>query len=201
MKTLNYKGFTIKIEQDDDSQNPREWDNLGTMVCWHNGYNLGDKHDFDSPSDFRDEINKDNAIILPLFLYDHSGITMSTSSFSCPWDSGQVGYIYVTLKDVRKEYGVKRITKAIRQKATNLLISEVETFDQYLTGDVYGYMVEETGDSCWGYFGQEGIEQAISEAKDGIDYEIDKRKQDHYKKLKTWIKNRVPFENRKALML
>ena len=30
-------------------------------------------------------------LMLPLYLYDHSGITMNTTGFSCPWDSGQVG--------------------------------------------------------------------------------------------------------------
>ncbi len=38
--------------------------------------------------------------ILPLYLYDHSGISMSTGSFlgravHAEWDSGQVGYIYM----------------------------------------------------------------------------------------------------------
>lgn len=32
-------------------------------------------------------------LMLPLYLYDHSGITMNTTGFSCPWDSGQVGWI------------------------------------------------------------------------------------------------------------
>ena len=33
----------------------------------------------------------DGFVFLPLYLFDHSGITMNTSGFSCPWDSGQVG--------------------------------------------------------------------------------------------------------------
>ena len=40
-----------------------------------------------------------------LYLYDHSGITMSTGSFCDSWDSGQVGFIYVTKEDIEKEYG------------------------------------------------------------------------------------------------
>ena len=30
------------------------------------------------------------AIVQPLYLYDHGGITMNTTGFSCSWDSGQV---------------------------------------------------------------------------------------------------------------
>jgi hypothetical protein len=41
--TEEYKGYTIKVEYDEDAQNPREWfEPAGTMVCWHSRYNLGD---------------------------------------------------------------------------------------------------------------------------------------------------------------
>ena len=43
METELYKGYTIKIEQDDIGGDCREWDNTGTMVCRHRDYNLGDK--------------------------------------------------------------------------------------------------------------------------------------------------------------
>jgi len=53
-------------------------------------------------------------IILPLYLYDHSGITMNTTGFSCGWDSGQVGYIVMSYEKIRKEYNWKNITKKRR---------------------------------------------------------------------------------------
>ena len=93
---------------------------------------------------------------MPLYLYDHSGLTISTSGFSCPWDSGQVGYIYITDADIRKEYGVKRISKQLRERVTQYLVNEVETYDKFLTGQVYCYTIEnpegEEIDSCWGFF-------------------------------------------------
>ena len=43
------KKYELKIEQDTDPMNPRtDWDNLGTMVCFHNRYDLGDKTDYRS---------------------------------------------------------------------------------------------------------------------------------------------------------
>ena len=112
----------------------------------------------------------DSALILPLYIYDHSGITMSTSPFSCPWDSGQVGFIYCTKEQIRNWLQVKRITKKVWDHAKRILMGEVETYDQYLTGDVYGFSVTvETPDtcehcqhtdytpvfedSCWGFYG------------------------------------------------
>lgn len=200
---IEYRGYTIRIETDSDPINPREWDNLGTMVCWHRSYSLGDKHSFETPDDAWQEIKND--IVLPLYLYDHSGITMNTGGFSCPWDSGRVGYIYVSLEKVRKEYGWKQITKKRREKILEYLRGEVATYDDFLTGSVYGYVVEGAdgvGDSCWGFYGYpEGHDEALSEAKAYIDGYIKGKITDHLKKVKQWIINKVPVIYREPLQL
>lgn len=38
-----YKEYKIFAEVDEFPQSPREWDNLGTMACWHRDYLLGDE--------------------------------------------------------------------------------------------------------------------------------------------------------------
>ncbi len=87
--------------------------------------------------EFIDDLGEDVCVILPLYLYDHSGITMNTTGFSCPWDSGQVGWVFVSKKKVREEYGVKRITESLVEKVTEILKGEVKTYDMYLTGELY----------------------------------------------------------------
>lgn len=159
---------TLMIYRDDMDESPRQWDNISTMICWHKQYNLGDKHSYDNPSDFQNEWNDKNAIILPLYLYDHSGITISTNPFSCPWDSGQVGYVYVSKENVRNDMHpiVERISKKRRQRAINLLKSEVKTYDMYLTGEVFGFQVEQDGefiDGCGGFYGDNWKENGIME--------------------------------------
>jgi hypothetical protein len=120
IKTLQTENKILNIFIEEDAFNPREDDNLGTMICSHKRYNLGDEKqskefDFDEHNNW-DEVEKalikehKTAIILPLYLYDHSGITMKTTPFSCRWDSGQVGFVYISKDKVRKEYNVKRIT-------------------------------------------------------------------------------------------
>ena len=138
------KKYELKIVQDTDPESPRTWDNLGTMVCFHNRYDLGDKtdyrtEDYDSWDELKEGIikNEGEVVILPLYLYDHSGITISTSSFDCRWDSGQVGWYFVSKKKVREEYGVKKITQSLIDKVTEVLESEVKTYDMYLTGELY----------------------------------------------------------------
>lgn len=223
-----YRGYTIRVYYEDDPGivNPREWDNLGTMVCWHGRYLLGDKHDYRDPESFFEELANDvdpsveeriefwnsgdgwtklinkaeregveyvaeaaqdtanekrrqildkaideNVLLLPLYLYDHSGITISTGPFSCPWDSGQVGYVYVTKKQLRDEFHVKAVQKKHWQKAEEILKQEVQVYDLFVRGEVYRYMIfddeGDIADSCTGFLGN-WEETALEEAKDMI---------------------------------
>lgn len=182
-------------------------------------------------------------VLLPLYLYDHSGITMKTSGFSCPWDSGQVGFIYASKDTFKKETGyleselfstdknrtpvvgegvkvsgyegksydgfasviaiegnqvtidltanrtpslrkeediitvsLEDITEVRSNRANEMLEGEVEVYDQFLRGDVYGFVVEKVKgceccgneetehiDSCWGFFGDNPFTNGISD--------------------------------------
>lgn len=42
IETLEYRGFDINIYQDEMAESPRDWDNIGKMVCKHRDYYLGD---------------------------------------------------------------------------------------------------------------------------------------------------------------
>ena len=184
--TEEYKGYRIEIVPDDDPINPRDWDQLGTMVCFHNRYNLGDKHDlkagdFNGWDSLENYIRKEleGYIILPLYLYDHSGITMNTTGFSCGWDSGQVGFIYITAEKIRHEYSAKRISKKLKERITGYLVNEVEEYDQFITGDVWGYQIykgdsEEESDSCWGHFGED---YCLKTAKEAVDVLVEADKE------------------------
>lgn len=107
----------------------------------------------------------DGMVILPLYLYDHSGLTMSTTDFSCPWDSGQVGWIYADREMIEKEYGAA--TPENMEKARQLLQGEVQSYDYYLTGQCYGFQLfkgEDEVDSCWGFLGDtRDVQDAVKE--------------------------------------
>lgn len=154
---------------EESPESPREWDNLSRMICFHNRYSLGDKTelkagDFDGWEGLKSYLVKEEsaAAILPLYLYDHSGIKISTGPFSCPWDSGQVGFVYVTRDQLKRE----GLTKA---KAREVIMAEVETYDEYLKGDVYCLVKETYGkdkkpvdyDTLGGCFGRDWAEKAL----------------------------------------
>ena len=212
----------IRIEHDEFPESPRAWCNIGTMVCWHRLYSLGDEQPSKDPDEYllevaeefspgiterveaecerltdkagrvdlltdeqRHELWRDidaafdrhldrhlhpNIIMLPLYLYDHSGLSMNTGGFSCPWDSGQVGFIFVRISDVKKEFGWRVLTAKRREQVLDYLRNEVEVYDQYLRGDVWGFVVEERtpdgeweeSDSCWGFYGSDPFENGMS---------------------------------------
>lgn len=174
IRTEVYKGCKIHIHADYNAANPREDENLGTMVCFPRRYNLGDKHTFSLEEAPGIEVRSD-VISLPLYLYDHSGLTMNTTGFSCRWDSGKVGFIYVTHNKVREEYRVKRVGKKLRERVRQYLKNEVKTYDKWLTGSFVGFVIEwpEGGDleeddmdSCWGF---DNVEYMVEECKSTID--------------------------------
>lgn len=170
--------YTFNIINDEYAESPREWYNLGTMVCMHKRYRLGDEHcyntsDFNSWDEVEKQIIKDNGpcIMLPIYMYDHSNLVLSTSPFSCRWDSGQVGFNFVSKVRIREEYGYKKITKQRREKIEEILNFEVKLYSKYINGEVYEFVIEdEDGEEvhrCSGYFDYDDCEAS---AKDYIDY-------------------------------
>lgn len=169
----------------DSGESPREWDNLGTMATKHRNYSIGEERISDPidwltnklglSSNVVDNIaNKLGAnyysdevrvtlekrffkeyIALPLYIYEHSGIAISTTPFSCRWDSGQLGYIFCTKKKALENFSGKVVTKKIREKCLSNFVGEVETYDQWQRGDVYGFNASYKGeeDSCGGFYG------------------------------------------------
>lgn len=78
-----------------------------------------------------------NVAILPIYMYDHSGLTISTGPFSCPWDSGQVGIIYIE-KSTCEKIGINF------DHAKEYLKGDIEELDNYLTSNVFVVSIYET---------------------------------------------------------
>lgn len=113
---------------------------------------------------------QDSHVILPLYLYDHSGISMSTGSFvgraqHAEWDSGRVGVICAEKPEVEREYGAWNAET--RRKAKDMLKSEVQQYDFYLRGEGYCfdlYKGDELIDSCGGFLGDlDDVKRDIAE--------------------------------------
>jgi hypothetical protein len=241
MQTTNTR-YTLNISPDYTPPHPRtDWDNFGSMVCWHRRYTLGDEHDFETPRDFlagliqsnftdaeivdfvrsghargltlaynvalnvwvcneykaREgdwdvaftysapddpdmlesiatdlleymsntslmELVRKRYLIIPLYLYDHSGLSIATTDFHDQWDSGQVGWIYASHDDIKREFGSDLNSM---ERAQACLEGEVKTYDLYMGGWCYAFELYENDElleSCGGLFGYpEEVKTAI----------------------------------------
>lgn len=162
-----HAGMTVKVCIDDDPLNPRkEYDNATTIVHWHRRYDLGDKVEQVLAAELIESAHENgNPIlaILPLYLFDHSGISVSVTSFNDRFDSGQVGWAFIT-KSNSDKMGYEGLST---EEYENIIKGEIETFDHYLRGNVYGYIVESRNgselESCWGFIGS--MDDALAEGK------------------------------------
>lgn len=217
-----YKGYLISTSQCDCDESPREWGNLGVMICFHRNYELGDKEhginkeayydddkgeeiDMNSLEDIAEQIRykaKDRGGVvsmISLTLYDHSGISMSTGTkyesgyCDARWDCSDVGFIVAYRDDVLKEFNVKKITKRIVNKVDEMLKQEVSTYDQYLRGDVYDMWIDDLDEVSGGYYDEES---GLEWARETIDCHIEKMQKEKTNKLKALITNKVPLEYR-----
>jgi len=179
-------GFEVRYlcHDEDPVCDPRDNDNLGVMACFHKRYNLGDKTDLHSEdysgwNEMEKALIKQGAyVILPLYMMDHSGLTINTTGFEASdpqrWDWGQIGFIYVTKEKARQEYG--KLGKKTRETATKVLLGEVEEYDTYQRGEVFGTVKEtfdenkvQTGcDHVWGHIGLDWAKQALNENFDWV---------------------------------
>lgn len=166
-KKLASEGKLLKLEIqiDEYPESPREWGNIGKIAVKCRNYDLSDKDavnskDCEDLEELRQKILEEvgDCVILPVYLFDHSGIRISTSSFNCRFDSGQIGFIYC-------KKGFEDMTdKEIETK----LEGEVKFYDLYLGGEVYAYRIANavTGDFleiCGGFYNFEEAQGAGEE--------------------------------------
>lgn len=192
--------YTVQVLQDFDPMSPEDWEQDAILACFHNRYVIGPDHGYSIDEVKRIAKDEKNYFSLPVYAYIHSGITISTGSFSCPWDSGQVGIVFIEKSKVREIFGIKRISPKIKQRAFNLLKGTVEDWDNFLTGDVYGFVVkdenDEVIDSCWGFYGD--TDYALQEGIAIAEYLEAQELKQHINKVKQWIANKVPVIYREA---
>lgn len=117
------------------------------------------------------ELAESKNVILPLYLYDHSGISMSCSHsypYNDRWDSGQVGWIYASYSEIEKQY--EKLSPETLEQAKKIMINEVKCYDHYLCNKCYGFTLEENGEtveSIGGFLGD--LKDVIKDMKGYVD--------------------------------
>lgn len=163
-------GKTFFIVADETPCDPRtEWDNLWNFVSNYRHYSLSEGDLALSQlmgEKTRAKLEKDY-VVVPVYMYIHSGVALSLQDFNDPWDSG-IGFMaYISKAKLREEYNTKRVTKSVLDRAMSALKAEVEIFGAYLNGDVYGCIVyDENGEykeSCFGFYEMKYAKEFVDE--------------------------------------
>lgn len=101
---------------------------------FHKRYDLGTKdHGIDNSKYNSFQEMEENEFELddvyrPVYMIDHSGLSFSTTPFHCPWDSGQIGFIYARASDIQKRYG--SVDKRTKLLVASILLEEVELMNE-----------------------------------------------------------------------
>lgn len=208
----------VRIIHDDSPESPREWGNVGTFVGFeHRSYNIGDRRptqgeitalEYGGWAGLVRHLERQYGAtrVLPVGMLDHSGVTYYVGggahwSDAHGWDSGTCGYIFDTAEGRERtgaepgehegEINVGYLRGKVRGMVDNImaaLTSEIETYAQWASGDVYGVIVERRtlcelcaatddvpddcphctieDDACFGYY---GLDVDANGMADGLD--------------------------------
>lgn len=193
--------YRLKIEYDDTPFNPRtEYDgNLCTIFSQRGGRDIGDPgfsyigHEaLEKYEEFKIRQDKGEIFMLPIYMYEHGGQTISLEDFHDRFDSGVCAYAFVEKKRIFEEYP-DATEENWEEKAYKAIQVEIDIYDKYIKGETYAWLLEkaeetehkrksdgyvwttiewELEDSCGGYLGdpeESGlIEQAVGDRFDYI---------------------------------
>jgi hypothetical protein len=168
-ETFKHAGLTVSIEQDQDAQSPSEWGDTSLFL-------VADHRDFFVPPSPKErnfsveaviEDHKKTHWVFLLEAYIHSGVRLALAGegnfVDRQWDVSLLGAVFASNKEWR-------LSKKAREAAESL----IEEWNQYLSGDVWGYIIKgpdgedlgEVGDSCWGFY---GLSYCIEQAKEAAE--------------------------------
>ena len=138
-KDKNNDLYLVRIIGDDCTENPREWDNICTIVsAAGRDWNIADKgFSFKTHEECMKILGKPDTYFLPIYMYDHSGQTISLSSFGDPWDSGVCGFIFVTKEQMKKAGYDVSDEETWHKEAEKIMDKEIEVYDYYIKGECY----------------------------------------------------------------
>jgi hypothetical protein len=170
------KTYIVEIEIDEyNDVNPRvDIDgHLTIFALFHKKYLLPNDTDINSKEhgsweEIEEQLHKDYPDIVAIsrvYMYEHSGIGLSTSNarypFNCRWDSGTVGFVFITQERIDEFKAT-----LTEEECYSLISNDVEEYSHYVSGNVYRFEINEKVycqccaqfrhdhiDSCSGFYG------------------------------------------------
>lgn len=150
-----YKDYKIRVVYDETPDSPDDWQDEKLFLVYEHrqftvrrdGFKPGDIYDYimslSHPDDEFDVMDYSDYYIYPVEAYIHSGVELSLYELelTCPFDSSVSGYILIKKSYVLKFPNIVS-DRDKADKAYELANELIETWNQYLSGEVYGYVIE-----------------------------------------------------------
>ena len=164
-------GLSISIHQDEVYESPEAWVDDGLfLVGYHKDFYVDNsvitKEELIDYANGEEITQTEKYHIFWLEAYIHSSVRLALRKEGPfpdrKWDVSQVGAVLVSKEECPEE-----------ADARNGALGLIDTWNNYLSGEVYGYTIENgAGDeleSCWGFYGDYEAE-ALEEARGLVDY-------------------------------
>jgi len=206
LETFTFCGYTVEIHPDHDAENPRTWCS-STLCTRHRRRTFGGEMLPNDPATIEEAftehladrgLTERDVIWLPVYGFEHSGLALGCTPFRDRWDSGQLGYIYMSRADTSREYGGQthhpldegRGVSPSRGRDRHLgrlsqwrgLLLRHSCLDDLSIGGFYGSDHEASG--------------LLSAARAEIRHAIQQKRRAHYTRLKRLIRAGVPLQYR-----
>jgi hypothetical protein len=194
-------GLRIEIVPDFDPQQPIEDDDDNVaLVAFHRDFWI-ERKGFEKEICAEMYVDPKHSLrklyhVFAIEAYIHGGVAIALSSEgNFPdrrWDvSNPVGFIFIAKKEWRTHAKAEKYARGL-----------IESYNDYLSGNVYGFIVDPDGvnESVWGYYGDyDSPGGALAEARSTADYIFDEARKKHLQRLKAYILNHVPLERRQPM--
>lgn len=151
-KSIFFKGKEFQIFNNDCFENPLFWDNgfnffntsnliTGFKIIKNNKGKEFYQSDFESIAEIEAFLEKEDFITFKIYATSHGEVKLNPS-YLCGFDSGVLGFFYISKEELRKNLNKARLSKDDIAKQIDLMKAFCDTLENYLNGEVYDLSID-----------------------------------------------------------
>jgi len=163
--TRKHNNVDVNIYFDTDATNPLDIENGFKLISFDKKQNYGHKHNYNTSYElFYDLLNqvgineslnklthkqlmnilKSHYYIKPVYILDHSGVKLSLNPFNDKFDSGLLGYCYITKEEAKSLFKTSTMTLT-KEIMSNYINEFIQDYNYYINGECYIFSIDYKG--------------------------------------------------------
>lgn len=93
-------------------------------------------------------LDKKGIWALPILMFEHSMVEYYIGNSIDRWDGSVVGFVWAEKETLYDVYGVKKLTKNVKEKVKSVVSSSLKMYTDYANGDVYMAVLYNSQEDC-----------------------------------------------------